>query len=122
MASTALPFLIKASLQANLQKTKTGWILMSDAMGTRNHEELEFTGRTSQPGQRWLYSSLASHFNTKTPTQLAPCWCPLLHSLSPEDHEGAEKRSGHPRKLLPVSMSLSDRGLGPTPPLQPAFL
>lgn len=66
---------------------------MSDAMGTRNREELEFTGRTSQPGQRWLYSSLASHFNTKTPAQLAPCWCPLLHSLSPEDHEGAEKRS-----------------------------
>ena len=40
----------------------------------------------------------------------------------PVPHQGAGKHSARPRKPPPVSVGPSGRGLGPTPPLQPAFL
>lgn len=97
MASTALPFLIEEKHSSGKSvKTKTGWILMSDAMGTRNREELEFHWPDFTTGTKVALQLISISFNTKTPAQLAACWCPLLHNLSPEDHEGAEKRSGRP--------------------------
>lgn len=45
---------------------------------------------------------------------MAPCWCPLLHKPVPEDTKGQKSAQVVPGNCLAVS--LSDRGLGPTPP------